>query len=101
MSQLSLDVIGFDESVVSIIIGSDESSLSNIILVRHHFLWCNTPAIPHTWRVQLCTGAGPAKPSLRGLSGVPHWTYRDVFQATEVPRSMIIIGAGPVGCELG
>jgi len=49
----------------------------------------------------ICTGAGPSKPSIRGLSGVKHWTYRDVFKATEVPRSLIIIGAGPVGCELG
>jgi hypothetical protein len=48
----------------------------------------------------LCTGAGPSMPSIRGLSSVKYWTYRDVMQATHVPRSVIIVGAGPLGCEV-
>ena len=48
----------------------------------------------------VCTGAGPVTPSIRGLSSVKYWTYRDVVQATHVPRSIIIAGAGPLGCEM-
>jgi pyruvate/2-oxoglutarate dehydrogenase complex dihydrolipoamide dehydrogenase (E3) component len=47
----------------------------------------------------ICAGAGPSRGSIRGLGD--HWTYRDALTMSgEAPESLIIAGAGPVGCEL-
>ena len=47
----------------------------------------------------ICAGAGPSRGSIRGLR--EHWTYRDALTMTgDAPESLIIAGAGPVGCEL-
>ncbi len=51
-------------------------------------------------RVLICTGARPRIPDLLGLSGVPYLTYRTVFELDRLPVSLLVIGAGPVGCEL-
>jgi pyruvate/2-oxoglutarate dehydrogenase complex dihydrolipoamide dehydrogenase (E3) component len=45
-------------------------------------------------------GTDPAVPDIPGLAGTPFWTNRDAVQATTVPSSMIVLGGGPVGCEL-
>jgi pyruvate/2-oxoglutarate dehydrogenase complex dihydrolipoamide dehydrogenase (E3) component len=34
------------------------------------------------------------------LADVPFWTNRDAIEAQEVPRSLIVLGGGPVGLEL-
>eukprot|EP00291_Cryptomonas_curvata_P003866 CAMPEP_0172195964 /NCGR_PEP_ID=MMETSP1050-20130122/26523_1 /TAXON_ID=233186 /ORGANISM="Cryptomonas curvata, Strain CCAP979/52" /LENGTH=57 /DNA_ID=CAMNT_0012872131 /DNA_START=47 /DNA_END=217 /DNA_ORIENTATION=+ len=36
----------------------------------------------------VCTGAGPATPSIRGLSAVPFLTYRDVLASFQAARSV-------------
>ena len=49
--------------------------------------------------VVVATGTKPAIPPIKGLDGVEYWTNRGAVAATEVPASLIIIGAGAVGCE--
>jgi pyruvate/2-oxoglutarate dehydrogenase complex dihydrolipoamide dehydrogenase (E3) component len=58
---------------------------------------------PYTARrgVVIATGTEPAVPPIEGLDGVEFWTNRDAIAAKEVPRSLIIFGAGPIGLELG
>lgn len=48
----------------------------------------------------IATGAAPVIPPIEGLNDVPYWTNHDVVQAEEVPESMIVLGAGPIGAEL-
>ncbi|MFO6453420.1 MULTISPECIES: dihydrolipoyl dehydrogenase family protein [unclassified Aeromicrobium] len=50
--------------------------------------------------VVLNPGTRPAEPAVPGLAGTPFWTNRDAVQTTEVPESLLIIGGGPIGCEL-
>jgi len=50
--------------------------------------------------VLLNTGTEPAIPPVDGLAEVPYWTNRDVVRLTELPGSMIVIGAGAIGAEL-
>jgi pyruvate/2-oxoglutarate dehydrogenase complex dihydrolipoamide dehydrogenase (E3) component len=45
-------------------------------------------------------GTRPAVPPIPGIEGTPYWTNRDAVQATEVPASLVVIGGGPIGCEL-
>ena len=50
--------------------------------------------------VVLNTGTRPAAPPIDGLEGTPYWTNRDAVQVTELPGSLVVVGGGPIGCEL-
>ena len=50
--------------------------------------------------VVLDTGTAPAVPDVPGIAGTPFWTNRDLVRITEPPRSVVVLGGGPIGCEL-
>jgi len=51
-------------------------------------------------RFVVATGSSPALPPIPGLDETPHLTNETVFDLTECPRHLIVIGAGPIGLEL-
>ncbi|MEJ2025350.1 MAG: FAD-dependent oxidoreductase, partial [Deltaproteobacteria bacterium] len=48
----------------------------------------------------IATGSSPAVPPLEGLSRTSYLTNRDIFSLRELPRSMIILGGGPIAIEM-
>jgi dihydrolipoamide dehydrogenase len=50
--------------------------------------------------VVLATGTGASMPPIEGLDSVAPWNNRQATTATAAPESMIVLGGGPVGCEL-
>jgi pyruvate/2-oxoglutarate dehydrogenase complex dihydrolipoamide dehydrogenase (E3) component len=54
----------------------------------------------HARRIVVATGSSPALPPIPGLAAVPHLTNETVFDLTERPEHLIVIGGGPIGCEL-
>ncbi len=48
----------------------------------------------------IATGARAAAPPIPGLADVPYLTNETVFDLTERPARLLIIGAGPIGCEM-
>lgn len=50
--------------------------------------------------VLIATGSSTALPPIPGLAETDHWTNREGTTSKEVPESLIVIGGGPVGCEL-
>ena len=48
----------------------------------------------------ICTGARPVQSNLAGLEDVPFLTYETIFDLDELPRRMIVVGGGPIGCEM-
>ena len=46
------------------------------------------------------TGSVPAMPPIEGLAETGVWTSREATSASAVPESLLIVGAGAVGCEL-
>ena len=48
----------------------------------------------------LATGSRPAIPPIAGLAYVPYVTNETVFSLREPVPQLIIVGAGPVGCEM-
>jgi pyruvate/2-oxoglutarate dehydrogenase complex dihydrolipoamide dehydrogenase (E3) component/uncharacterized membrane protein YdjX (TVP38/TMEM64 family) len=51
-------------------------------------------------RAVIATGARAAKLAVPGLADTPYYTNETIFTLTELPRRMVVVGAGPVGCEL-
>ena len=50
--------------------------------------------------VVVSTGTCPGAPPIDGLADTPYWTNRDIVRVTELPRSLAVLGAGPIGSEL-
>jgi pyruvate/2-oxoglutarate dehydrogenase complex dihydrolipoamide dehydrogenase (E3) component len=46
-------------------------------------------------------GTQPWTPPIPGLSQVAYWTNREAIEATEVPSSLLVLGGGAIGVELG
>jgi dihydrolipoamide dehydrogenase len=51
-------------------------------------------------RLVLATGSRPLIPPIDGLDSVEHWTNREATRTHKVPRSLAVMGGGPVGAEL-
>jgi pyruvate/2-oxoglutarate dehydrogenase complex dihydrolipoamide dehydrogenase (E3) component len=50
--------------------------------------------------IVISTGGEPAAPPIDGLDDVDFWTNREAIEATELPRSLVVLGAGAIGLEL-
>ncbi|MCF8479835.1 MAG: FAD-dependent oxidoreductase [Rhodospirillum sp.] len=51
-------------------------------------------------RVVVATGSAPLVPPIPGLSDGPFLTNETLFDLAELPRRLLILGGGPVGCEM-
>ena len=51
-------------------------------------------------RAVIATGGRPVAPPIPGLDQVPFLTNETVFDLTTMPRRLLVVGAGPIGCEL-
>lgn len=51
--------------------------------------------------VAICTGTDPVLPPIPGLTEASPWTNREATRADRVPRRLVVLGGGPVACELG
>jgi pyruvate/2-oxoglutarate dehydrogenase complex dihydrolipoamide dehydrogenase (E3) component len=51
-------------------------------------------------RAVIATGGRPDVPAIAGLQAWPFLTSENVFSLTELPRRLLVIGSGPIGCEL-
>jgi pyruvate/2-oxoglutarate dehydrogenase complex dihydrolipoamide dehydrogenase (E3) component len=48
----------------------------------------------------VATGSSPTIPPVPGLEEAGYWTNRGAVWSGEVPESLVVLGGGPVGCEL-
>ncbi len=51
-------------------------------------------------RAVIATGARAFVPNVPGLAGARPLTNETVFNLTELPRRLVVLGGGPIGCEL-
>lgn len=51
-------------------------------------------------RFVIATGARPVVPAIPGIETVPVLTNETLFALTTLPAHLIILGGGPVGCEM-
>ena len=50
--------------------------------------------------IVIATGARPLVPKLPGLDQVPYLTSDSLWQLRTPPRRLLVLGGGPIGCEL-
>ncbi len=51
-------------------------------------------------KIIICTGLSPFVPPIEGIDQVNYLTNETLFDLPELPRSMIILGGGPIGAEM-
>jgi pyruvate/2-oxoglutarate dehydrogenase complex dihydrolipoamide dehydrogenase (E3) component len=50
--------------------------------------------------VVVAVGSTSKVPPLEGIDQIPYWTNRDATLTRELPKSLLVLGGGPTGCEL-
>ena len=53
-----------------------------------------------TRAIVIATGARPAVPDIPGLETVRYYTSDTIWSLTERPERLVVLGGGPIGCEL-
>ena len=51
-------------------------------------------------RFVIATGSTPAVPPIPGLADLPFLTNETVFELDRTPERLVVIGGGPIGCEI-
>ena len=51
--------------------------------------------------IVISTGSSPFIPEIKGLAEAGYITNKDVFSLERLPSSLVVIGGGPIGVELG
>ncbi len=51
-----------------------------------------------TWAI--ATGSSPSIPPIEGLKKTPYITNREIYSLEKLPRTMIVLGAGPIAIEM-
>jgi pyruvate/2-oxoglutarate dehydrogenase complex dihydrolipoamide dehydrogenase (E3) component len=76
-----------------------------VIAEEARFVDCRTIASDNfcveARRIVIATGSRPAVPPIPGLDQVDYLTNETIFELTELPRKLLVIGGGPIGVELG
>src|ERR1700691_126268 len=54
----------------------------------------------HYKRALIATGARPKVPSIPGIAAAGYLTNENVFDLPECPPRLLVLGGGPLGCEL-
>ena len=51
-------------------------------------------------RFVIAAGSTASVPPIEGLRGIPYWTNDSLFDLTEKPDHLLILGGGPIGLEM-
>lgn len=70
------------------------------IIVDNHTVRIHDRVITGKYIV-IASGSNPVLPDIPGLNKVPYYTNKNIFSIKKLPKKLIVLGAGPIGLELG
>ncbi len=76
--------------------GSGAIARRGVVTVRHDGVTHELAAT----NVVVAVGSVSKRPPIEGLEDVPVWTNREATLTRELPKSLVVLGGGPTGCEL-
>jgi pyruvate/2-oxoglutarate dehydrogenase complex dihydrolipoamide dehydrogenase (E3) component len=82
----------FEQAGISVFFGS-------LQFIDNHKIRLNDFTISSD-KFLICTGSRPFIPPTDGLSDISFLTNETIFDLKQLPRSMIILGGGPIGTEM-
>lgn len=50
--------------------------------------------------IVIATGASAFKPKYEGMHAAPYVTNEEIFSLDSLPKSLVVVGGGPIGCEM-
>jgi len=53
-----------------------------------------------TRNIVIAAGAAPLVPPIPGIEETDYWTSDNLWSVRELPRRLLVLGGGPIGCEL-
>lgn len=96
-----------------LVAGLREAKYADILPAYHTIAYIDGPArlapegvavngdLLKAGKIVVATGASPAVPLIPGISGIPYLTSTTALELEAVPASLLVIGGGVIGCELG
>jgi pyruvate/2-oxoglutarate dehydrogenase complex dihydrolipoamide dehydrogenase (E3) component len=81
-----------EQTGVEVYLGHTRFTASNIVEVDGRQL--------RFGKAVIATGSDPVIPAINGLQTNDYLTNETVFSLTELPSRLVVIGGGPLGCEL-
>lgn len=88
----SARVKGYEDMGVTVIRGTGRVNGPGVIEVEDRRVEAS--------QILLSTGSEPVIPPIEGLAQAGYWTNREATALHEIPRSVVVLGGGPVGVEL-
>ncbi len=85
-------VAGYEKQGVTVIKGEARITAPGRVAVDGRAL--------ETDRIVVATGSDAAIPAIDGLQEAGYWTNREATTLKDLPKSIVILGGGPVGVEL-
>lgn len=82
----------FSELGIDVFFGQGTFTSSNTVIVGEQTL--------HFKKAVIATGARAAELPIPGLKDTGYLTNETLFSLTELPKRLIVIGGGPIGCEM-
>jgi len=82
----------FSELGIDVYFGQGTFTSSNTVVVEDQTL--------HFKKAVIATGARAAEMPIPGLKDAGYLTNETLFSLTELPKRLIVIGGGPIGCEM-
>ena len=73
--------------------------LEGIARLNGQGVMVNGTAIP-AGKIIIATGSSPSIPNIPGIASIPYLTSTTALELPELPRSLLVIGGGYIGCEL-
>ncbi len=82
----------FSELGIDVFFGQGTFTSSNTVVVGDQTL--------HFKKAVIATGARAAELPIPGLKDTGYLTNETLFSLTELPKRLVVIGGGPIGCEM-